>query len=353
MERLNAVLSKIRSPQNTIAEQVQKNMQRISFPAEMLGRLSHMICQYSAITETCLPVPPRCCMVLTAADHGVARQLVSAYPVETTLHMTANYLIAKGASANAFANFCGADMVVADLGVAGDLSHVPGLWHRKIDYGTKDFTDGPAMTREQAVRSVETGIEIVETQIKQGYNCFSLGEMGIGNTTVSAAIVAAFTGLPPKQVTGRGTGISDGRMITKVEAVRLALEKNKPNPEDGLDVLSKIGGFEIGALAGVVLGAAANRCAVVIDGLNTTAAALIADALHPVCREYIFASHLSGEPGHIIALNQLGLIPCADMGVRLGEAIGASLVVDMLIASVCSYRRFFEAAKPGEVSNDR
>jgi nicotinate-nucleotide--dimethylbenzimidazole phosphoribosyltransferase len=353
MGRLTDALSGIRLPETAISEQVTKAMRRVSFPAEKLGRLSHMVCRYSAMTGSLLPTIPRCCMVITAADHGVARQIVSAYPIETTLHMTANYLVSQGASANAFANFCGADMVVVDVGVAGDLSHVPGLWHRKIDYGTKDFTNGPAMTREQAIQAVETGIEIVEAQVERGYNCFSLGEMGIGNTTSSAAIVAAFTSLPPKQVTGRGTGISDSRLITKVEAVRLALEKNNPDPEDGLDVLAKIGGFEIGALAGVVLGAAANRCAVVIDGLNTTAAALIANAIHPISREYIFASHLSGEPGHIIALNRLGLSPCADMGVRLGEAIGASLVVDMLTVSITAYRHFWDIAKLEELSDDR
>jgi nicotinate-nucleotide--dimethylbenzimidazole phosphoribosyltransferase len=248
--------------------------------------------------------------------------------------MTANYLISKGGSANAFANFCGADMVVVDMGVAVDLSHVPGLWQRRIAFGTQDFTQGPAMTREQAVQAIETGIEIVNDRVQQGYNCFSLGEMGIGNTTASAAIVGSFTGLSPEQVTGRGTGISDSRMQVKIDIVRRALALNKPDAGDGLDVLAKVGGFEIGALAGVVLGCAANRCAVVIDGLNTTASALIANAIHPVSKEYMLASHLSGEPAHIIALRYLNLEACLDMGVRLGEAIGASIVVDMLTATV-------------------
>jgi nicotinate-nucleotide--dimethylbenzimidazole phosphoribosyltransferase len=260
--------------------------------------------------------------------------------------MTANYLIAKGASANAFANYCGADMVVADMGVAGDLSHVPGLWQRKIAYGTQDFTQGPAMSREQAIQAIETGIEIVNDRVKLGYNSFSLGEMGIGNTTASAAIVAAFTGFTPERVTGRGTGISDQRMVVKVNAVRRALEVNNPDAADGIDVLAKVGGFEIGALAGVVLGAAANKCAVIIDGLNTTAAALIANAIHPMSKDYMFASHLSGEPAHILALRFLNLEACVDMGVRLGEAIGASVVVDMLTISVKMVNNMatFEAA---------
>lgn len=333
MSLLKETLQRITAPDTALMQQVQERLASQLGQAGSLGRLEQMVRQYAGIIGRLQPEPPRACMVVASADHGVARQGISAYPVETTIHMTANYLISKGGSANAFANFCGADMVVVDMGVAGDLSHVPGLWHRKIAYGTQDFTQGPAMSREQAVQAIETGIEIVNDRVRQGYNCFSLGEMGIGNTTASAAIVGAFTGLSPEQITGRGTGISDSRMQVKIDIVRRALELNKPDARDGLDVLAKVGGFEIGALAGVVLGCAANRCAVVIDGLNTTAAALIANAIHPLSKEYMFASHLSGEPAHIIALRHLNLEACLDMGVRLGEAIGASVVVDMLEVS--------------------
>lgn len=334
MSLLQETLHKITAPNTAISNQVQTRLETLFRPVGSLGRLEDMVERYAGITGELIPGLPKACMVVASADHGVARRMVSAYPVETTIHMTANYLISKGASANAFANFCGADMVVVDVGVAGDLSHVPGLWHRKIAYGTQDFTQGSAMTRQQAVQAVETGIEIVNDRVKQGYRLFSLGEMGIGNTTASAAIVGAFTGLSPEKVTGRGTGISDSRLEAKIAIVRQALAINKPNPSDGLDVLSKVGGFELGALAGVVLGCAASRCAVVIDGLNTTAAALIAYALHPGSKAYMFASHLSGEPAHIIALQHLGLEACLDMGVRLGEAIGASMVVDMLYAGI-------------------
>jgi nicotinate-nucleotide--dimethylbenzimidazole phosphoribosyltransferase len=334
MSLLEETLLKITAPDTAIMEKVQIQLDRLTKEKGSLGRLENMVRQYAGIIRQTQPEMPKNCMVITSADHGVARQGISAYPVETTMHMTANYLISKGGSANAFANFCGADMVVADVGVAGDLSYVPGLWHRKIAYGTQDFTQGPAMTREQAIQAIEIGIEIVNDRVKQGYTCFSLGEMGIGNTTSSAAVVAAFTGLTTEQVTGRGTGISDSRMDVKRNAVRRALEVNKPNALDGVDVLAKIGGFEIGALAGVVLGCAANRCAVVIDGLNTTAASLIANAIHPLSKEYMFASHLSTEPAHIIALECLNLEACLDMGVRLGEAIGASVVIEMLKASV-------------------
>lgn len=331
MALLEETLKKITCPDDKVRYDIER---RLGDNGKKLGRLAELIKQYGAIVKASNPPLPHCCMVITCADHGVARRGLSAYPVETTLHMTANYLISRGASANAFANFCGADMVVADLGVAGDLSHIEGLWQCKIAYGTNDFTDGPAMTHEQALKALTTGIEIVNDRVKHGYNCFSLGEMGIGNTTSSAAIVAAFTGIAAEKVTGRGTGISDSRLAEKIKAVQRGLVVNKPNSADGLDVLAKVGGFELGGLAGVVLGAAANNCAVIIDGLNTTAAALIANAICPASKHYMFASHLSGEPAHIIALNYLGLKACVDMGVRLGEAIGASVVVDMLKAGV-------------------
>ncbi len=330
MSLLQETLLQINELDMDVMAKVQNRLDNLTKPIGSLGRLERIVRQYAGIVGQDQPELPKHCMVITSADHGVARLGISAYPIETTLQMTANYLLSKGASANAFANFCGADLVVADVGVAGDLSYLPGLLHRKIAYGTQDFTKGPAMTRAQAVEAIETGIEIVNERVKQGYTCFSLGEMGIGNTTSSAAIVAAFTGLSPKQVTGRGTGISDSRLEVKINVVRCGLEINRPNPKDGIDVLAKVGGFEIGALAGVVLGCAANGCAVVIDGLNTTAAALIANAIHPKSKEYIFASHLSGEPAHIIALGVLNLEACLDMGVCLGEAIGASMVMDML-----------------------
>lgn len=329
---LQETLRKISAPDASISQQVQQRLDSIVQPGS-LGDLGRLVSQYAGITAQLQPKAPKTCMVVACADHGVARRGISAYPVETTLHMTANYLVSKGASANAFANFCGADMVVVDVGVAGDLSHVPGLWHRKVAFGTQDFTQGPAMTREQAIQAIEVGIEIVNDRVQEGYTCFSLGEMGIGNTTSSAAIVAAYTELMPEVVTGRGTGISDSRLQVKIDVVRRGLAVNQPDPSDGLDVLSKLGGFELAALAGVVLGAAANRCAVVIDGLNTTAAAMIAATLQPLCREYLFSSHLSGEPAHRVALERLGLKACVDMGVRLGEAIGASVVVDMLSAT--------------------
>lgn len=326
-KRLTETLKRINLPDEALAERVRKQV------GGKFGLVGEIAARYASIVGEERPAAPRHCMVIAAADHGVARHGISAYPVETTMHMTANYLVSKGASANAFANFCGADMVVVDVGVAGDMTQVPGLRRAKIAWGTQDFSEGPAMTRAQAISALEEGIAIVDEQVRAGYTCFSLGEMGIGNTTCSAAIVAAFLGLNAATVTGRGTGISDGRLRVKLDLVQRAIDCNKPDPCDGLDVLSKVGGFEIGALAGVVLGCAANGCAVVLDGLNTTAAALIAQAIDPRCRSYMFSSHLSGEPAHVLALRHLQLDACVNMGVRLGEAIGASVVMDWLTLS--------------------
>lgn len=334
MSLLLETLSQITPLDKEIMEKVQSRLDSLIKPEGSLGRLEEIVKQYAGIRKEETPELPRTCMVVACADHGVAINQISAYPIETTAQMTKNYVGAKGASANALANFSGADMVVVDVGVAADLSDTAGLWHRKIAFGTKDFTKGPAMTREEAIMAIETGIEIATNRVREGYRCFSLGEMGISNTTSSAAIVTAFSNLTPEQATGRGTGISDSRLAFKINIVRQALEVNQPNPQDGLDVLAKIGGFETGLLAGVILGAAANRCMVVIDGLNTTAAALIAHAIEPMSTSFLVPSHLSGEPAHIIALKLLGLEACIDMGIRLGEAIGASIVVDILGVSI-------------------
>lgn len=347
MKLLQETLGKIGPLDTAVMEKVQVRLNNLTKPLGSLGRLEDMVRQYAGIAREERPAVPQKCMVLTSADHGVAKLGVSAYPIETTIHMTRNYLLSQGAGANALAKFCKADMVVVDMGVAGDLSDVPGLLHRKIAWGTNNFTEGPAMTREQAVRALEIGIEVVNEKVKEGYRCFSLGEMGIGNTTSSAAIVAAFAGLSPERATGRGTGISDSRMQVKIDAVRQALAVNKPDPADGIDVLAKVGGFEIGGLAGVILGAAANRCMVVIDGFNASAAGLIANALASESKHYMLASHLSAEPAHNKMLELLGLEAYIDMGLRLGEATGASLAMDLLDVSIKMFNEMATFAEAG------
>ncbi|MDT8900450.1 nicotinate-nucleotide--dimethylbenzimidazole phosphoribosyltransferase [Anaeroselena agilis] len=353
MKLLEETLAAIAPPDAGVMAKVQARLDSLTKPPGSLGRLEDIVRQYAGVTGEERPAIPRKCMVLAAADHGVARLGLSAYPIETTIHMTRNYLVSRGAGANALAKFSGADLVVVDVGIAGDMSDVPGLWHRKIAYGTADFTQGPAMTGDQAVAALEAGIEIVADRVGKGYRCFSIGEMGIGNTTSSAAIVAAFTGITPEQATGRGTGISDSRLATKIDAVRKGLAVNKPDPTDGLDVLAKVGGFEIGALAGAILGAAAKRCLVVIDGFNASAAALIATSLSPVAREYLLASHLSAEPAHTKMLERLGLEAYIDMGLRLGEATGASLAMDLLDAAIMMLAGMATFAEAGVCGDSR
>jgi nicotinate-nucleotide--dimethylbenzimidazole phosphoribosyltransferase len=301
------------------------------------GLMADLAARYGAITKDDAPTVPRKCLILAAADHGVAELGISAYPVETTVEMTKNYLIAHGAGANALANFAHADMVVVDVGIASDVSDIPGLIHKKIAYGTRNFTTGPAMTREEAVRALEVGIALVRDKVREGYRSFSLGEMGIGNTTSSAAICAAFTGLTAEAVTGRGTGISDARMLIKTKAVADALKVNRPDPTDGLDVLAKVGGYELGCLAGACLGAGAYGAVVIIDGFNASAAAMIATALAPNVRDYMIGSHLSAEQAHVHMLRHLGLKPSNDMGLRLGEGTGASIAQGMLDIAISLY----------------
>ena len=295
------------------------------------GRLNDALLRYIRITEDRHPAPPQTSVIIACADHGVAAESVSAYPPETTLNMMCNYLIARGGTANAAANYAGARLIVADLGVNADSTDIPGLRHHSIARGTANMTQGPAMTRAQAVTAIETGISIANDCADRGDRCILPGEMGISNTTSSAAIVAAFLKLTPEDVTGRGANISDTRLAHKVEIVRCALTVNKPDPNDGLDILSKVGGFEFGCIAGLILGAAARRILVILDGANTTAAALIAYALAPNCVHYLLASHSSlTEHSHPHALRHLGLMPILRLDIRLSEAAGSSIVLRML-----------------------
>ena len=295
------------------------------------GQLTANLLRYINITGERHPAPPQTSVIISCADHGVAAESVSAYPPETTLNMMCNYLIAHGGAANAAANYAGARLVVADLGVNASYDDIPGLLRRSIARGTENMTKGSAMTRAQAIQSIETGIALANDCADRGDRCILPGEMGISNTTSSAAIVAAFLGLTPEEVTGRGANISDARLAHKIEIVRRALEVNRPDPHDGLDVLAKVGGFELGCIAGLILGAAARRMIVILDGANTTSAALVAHALAPDCAHYLLASHASlTEHSHPHALRRLGLTPILRLDIRLSEAAGSSIALRML-----------------------
>ncbi len=267
-----------------------------------------------------------------AADHGVAAEGVSAYPQAVTAQMVENFL-RGGAAINVLARQAGARVVVADFGVAAPLPPTGGLVSCPLGPGTANMTRGPAMTREQAVRAVEAGARIAGEAIDAGADLLATGEMGIGNTTAASAITAALTGAPPEAVTGRGTGVDEAGWRRKVDAVRRALAVNAPDPRDGLDVLARVGGFEIAGLVGVILAGAARRVPVALDGFIAGAAALVAVALAPRARGALFAAHRSAEPGHAAALARLELEPYLDLGLCLGEGTGAVLFVHLARAA--------------------
>ncbi len=312
-----------------IEKKIRENFYNSCPEAKELGGLVNLVAKYGAMRGTEIPEISKKAMMLMVGDHGVAKYNVSAYPQEVTYQMTRGYL--KGiAPANAMARHAKMDVVITDVGMNFDMSAFEGMNHRKIDWGTKSFTQGPAMTREQAVESILIGMELTEEKVGEGYGLFVLAEMGIGNTTASAAIAAAFCGLTAEEATGRGTGVGDDRLQIKKNIVAKGLEVNRPNPADPLDVLSKVGGYEIGALAGVVLGAARKQVTVLVDGYIATAAALIASHLEPTCRDYMIGSHLSAEPAHAKMLEKLNLPPVINMGMRMGEGTGAALVAHIL-----------------------
>jgi nicotinate-nucleotide--dimethylbenzimidazole phosphoribosyltransferase len=337
MNLLKQTLSLITPPDEAAMQYARNRLDTITKPQQGFGYLENILIKYAGITGQTMPQVPKKCTIVVCADHGVAEMGVSAYPVETTVQMTRNYLVAKGAVANALSNFSGAHMIVVDMGIATSMEDLPGLINRKIDYGTKNMAKGPAMSRAQAIEALTTGIELVNEYAKQGYQCFLPGEMGIANTTASAAIVATFGNLTPEQATGRGTNISDERLKVKIDVVRQALEVNKPNAQDGIDVLAKVGGFELGCIAGIMIGAAANHCVVMLDGFNTGVAALIANSICPLVRHYLIGSHLAAEPAHKKMLELLDLKPYINMNFRLGEATGSSIAINFLDVAIKAY----------------
>lgn len=277
------------------------------------------------------------CTFIFCADHGVAKMNVSAYPQSTTTGMVKNYLVDKGAAANAFANFANSDLVVVDVGVDADISKLPGLVDRKIARGTNNITEGAAMTLAQAKQSIKIGRDMVKQAVKAGYNCFLIGEMGIANTTVASAITSSILETNPNKVTGRGSNISDKRFKNKLKVIRKALKVNMPNPDDGLDVLRKVGGFEFGAMAGVMIEATKQNCITILDGFNSCAAALIADLIDPDVYENLIASHIGREIGHLEIIQYFGFTPMFTLDLALGEAVGSSIAAKVLDSLVYTY----------------
>ena len=301
-------------------------------PQGALGRLETLSIQVAGITGMSRPRLLKPAVVVMAADHGIARQGVSAFPAEVTPQMVLNFL-AGGAAINVLARHIGAQVTVVDVGVAADLPARPDLITRKVALGTADFSTVPAMSRAQAQEAIEVGIAVVNTLIDSGADIIATGDMGIGNTTPSSAIVAAITGRPVADVTGRGTGVDDAGLQRKIAVIEAALALHRPDPTNALDVLAKVGGFEIGGLAGVMIGAAARCVPVVVDGFISGAAALIACTLVPAVQPYLIAGHRSVERGHQAVFAQIDIEPLVDMGMRLGEGTGAVLGISIIQAA--------------------
>jgi nicotinate-nucleotide--dimethylbenzimidazole phosphoribosyltransferase len=301
-------------------------------PQGSLGRLEALSVQLAAISGKPRPSVTRKAVIVMAGDHGVAAEGVSAYPAEVTPQMVLNF-VHGGAAINVLARQAQARVVVVDVGVAADLPPVPGLELRKVARGTQNMAKGPAMTRAQAEAALQVGMDVVGAEIAKGLDLVATGDMGIGNTSPSAAIVSVMTGRPVAQVTGRGTGVDDAGLARKVAIIERALAVNQPDPKEALDVLCKVGGLEIAGLAGVILGAAAQRVPVVIDGFISGAAALMAAGLQPAVKPYLIAAHQSVEIGHRAALEWLGLRPVFDLDLRLGEGTGAALAFHVIEAS--------------------
>jgi nicotinate-nucleotide--dimethylbenzimidazole phosphoribosyltransferase len=329
---LNKLIENVRPVDVNAMQSARARQDRLTKPQGSLGRLEELSIQVAGITAQPIPRLTHKVVTVMAGDHGVVAEGVSAYPQDVTPQMVLNFLHG-GAAINALARHVGARVVVVDMGVASDLPAHPGLLVRKVAYGTGNIARGPAMTREQAIQALLAGAEVVEELMASGLDMLATGDMGIGNTTPSAAIAAAFTGLPVEEIAGRGTGVDDAGLQRKISAIRRALEVNQPNPQDSLDVLAKVGGFEIGGLAGAILGAIANRRPVVVDGFISTAAAMIAVQLAPVARDYLIAAHTSQEHGHHVMMSWLGLSPLLDLKMRLGEGTGAALAMSLVEAA--------------------
>jgi nicotinate-nucleotide--dimethylbenzimidazole phosphoribosyltransferase len=340
-----AIIATISLLDTTAMAAARARQEQLTKPTGSLGRLETLAIQIAGITGQEQPVLANKAIVVMAGDHGVTAEGVSAYPAEVTPQMVLNFL-RGGAAINALAGIVGARVVVVDIGVASPLDH-PGLLSRKVATGTANMAQGPAMTRDQTEEAIAVGIAVVEALAREGVQMVATGEMGIGNTTAASAITAVLTGSSPAEVTGRGTGIDDAQLAHKIAVIERALAVDAPNRDDGLDVLAKVGGLEIAGLVGVILGGAAHRMPVVLDGFIAGSAALVAEKLCPQVRDYLIAGHVSVERGHRVLLEALGLAPLLDLDLRLGEGTGAALAMGIIDGALVAHRQMATFAEAG------
>jgi nicotinate-nucleotide--dimethylbenzimidazole phosphoribosyltransferase len=336
---LERTICRIEGLNEAAMESAARHQDLLAIPRGSLGRLHEFCIRLAGITGQPRPEIKELAVITMAGDHGVTSQGVSLFPQEVTREMVANFA-QGGAAINVLARHIGARLTVVDMGVAGPVQKLcveddpfVRLVHRRIADGTADMSQGPAMSRDQAVRSLEAGIQVFEEEKSRGLHAVGTGDMGIGNTTPSSAIAAALLKRDPAEVVNQGTGIDGETLRNKVKVVARSLEVNRPDPADPLDVLAKVGGFEIGGIAGVILAACAAKTPVVVDGFISTAAALVAFGLHPEVRNYLFSGHQSAVLGHKLMLDALGLRPIVDLGMRLGEGTGAAFGLSILAAA--------------------
>ncbi len=334
MQLFEQTLSQIVPQDQQWRGRAKERLDNLALPHWSLGRLMDLALDLAGMTRSMTPPVGRKAVVTMAGDHGVTNEGVSKFPREVTPQMVANF-VRGGAGINALARQAGAEVVVVDMGVAADLSQLAQtgkIIDKKVALGTANMATGPAMSRDQAVRAIEAGIEVANL-LGDTIDLFGTGDMGIGNTTPSAAIAATLAGCTVEEVTGRGTGLDDGQLAHKIAVIKKSLAVNRPDPQDGLDVLAKVGGFEIGGIAGLILGAAAQKKPVVVDGFISTAGALIAHALAPAVKDYLIAAHRSVEQGHRIMHQHLGCEPFLDLNLRLGEGTGAAIAMNIVEAA--------------------
>ncbi|KAF5432539.1 nicotinate-nucleotide--dimethylbenzimidazole phosphoribosyltransferase [Candidatus Methanophagaceae archaeon] len=335
MDRLKETIERIEPLNGEVMEAARARQDTLTKPLRSLGVLEDISVRVAGITGNYMPELKHKVILTMASDHGIVAEGVSAYPQEVTLQMVYNF-INGGAGINVLARHIGARVVVVDMGVAADFAitnKTENFIDNKIAYGTANMTQGAAMSYDAAKQSIEAGIEVLENVLENGVDIVGVGDMGIGNTTSSSAITAFITGEAVETVTGRGTGLDDAGLTRKIEQIQKALDINTPDRGDAIDILAKIGGFEIGGIAGAILAAAAHRIPVVIDGFIAGAAALIAYELSPRIKEYSIASHLSVEAGHRAILDYMGLVPLLNLNMRLGEGTGAALGMGIVDAS--------------------
>ncbi len=346
MDNLLDLIAGVDPVTEKFAVETQRRLDNLTKPKGSLGVLEELAKRYVAIRNNISPKIKKKVVYIFAGDHGVTDEGISAYPKSVTSQMVKNF-IAGGAGINVLARHAGVGVKVVDMGVDFDFEDDVNIIDKKIQKGTGNMTKGPAMRREEAIKAIQTGIELAGEYVNEGGDILGVGEMGIGNTTASSAIAAAITGFSVEDVTGMGTGITEDGWKRKVGVIKKALALNRPDPREPLDVLAKVGGLEIGGIVGIIIGGALGRIPVVIDGFISTAGALIAMELQPNIEGYLIASHSSVERGHKVILNRMGLKPLFDLSLRLGEGTGAVIGISLIEMGMKIYQEMatFEDAE--------